>query len=332
MPHNCVVQGCNNRSSKKECENISFHALPLSDMDILREWIIKARLPQKLINRHSRVCSAHFLGGKRSEKYDVPQIFPWTKSRKQPPSRIFPTFSHFPESSSCSPSLPSTPCSHSFAPPRLLPSSPTPTSCPLSTSLSNSPAAILECASMDTVKHDHSYCKPWPQQEKLTVIGESETIDDIPHSTESMDTATRHTHFHASSSVQCSLLQQSFGVSQFCRDDAGIHFYTGLPDYRTFIASFKFLGDAVNHLNYWYGGKTKVAAPPNNKGAPRILTPLNEYFLVLCRLRLGLLEQDLVYRFHLSQTTSYISDMCDLDKFSICQTEGSPHLANKSTC
>ena len=140
--------------------------------------------------------------------------------------------------------------------------------------------------------------------------------------------ATRHTHFYASSSVQCSLLQQSFGVSQFCRDDAGVHLYAGLPDYRTFIASFKFLGDAVNHSNYWYCGKTKVAAPPNNKGAPQILTPLNKYFLVLCRLRLWLLEQDLAYRFHPSQTT--ISR--DLDKFSMCQTEGSPHLANKGTC
>ena len=39
------------------------------------------------------------------------------------------------------------------------------------------------------------------------------------------------------------------------------------------------------------------------RGAPRLLSPLNEFFLVLCRLRLGLFEQDLVFRFGISQTT-----------------------------
>ena len=38
-------------------------------------------------------------------------------------------------------------------------------------------------------------------------------------------------------------------------------------------------------------------------GRPHILTPLNEFFLTLCRIRLGLLEQDLAIRFQVSQPT-----------------------------
>ena len=38
-------------------------------------------------------------------------------------------------------------------------------------------------------------------------------------------------------------------------------------------------------------------------GRHHILSPINEFFLTLCRLRLGLLEQDLAIRFQVSQPT-----------------------------
>ena len=41
----------------------------------------------------------------------------------------------------------------------------------------------------------------------------------------------------------------------------------------------------------------------STKGRPRMLSPLEEFFLVLVRLRLRLLEQDLAYRFGISQPT-----------------------------
>ena len=39
------------------------------------------------------------------------------------------------------------------------------------------------------------------------------------------------------------------------------------------------------------------------KGRPRKLPPLKEFFLTIVRLRLGLLEQDIAYRFGISQST-----------------------------
>ncbi len=281
------------RSNKKGCETTSFHGLPISDSKLLRQWIIKARPPQKLINRHSRISSAHFPGGKRSDINNVLQQFPRT-SRRKPPEH------------------PSSPVTSIRKPPpsRERPSSPVLYLSLVLPSSSILPPAPVHHNSILEVDHDHTYSKS-RQQGTLSTVGTDEvvvlTANGASDKTGRMDVATQcATNLYTSSSVQCSssLLEKSLEVSRFYDDNAAIHLYTGLPDYRTFNACFEFLGDAVNNLNYWYGGKTS----PNNRGAPRALTPLNEFFIVLCRLRLGLLEQDLAYRFHVSQTT--ISRIC----------------------
>ena len=75
-----------------------------------------------------------------------------------------------------------------------------------------------------------------------------------------------------------------------------LNFYTGLPDYLTFKILFKSFGNAVNKLVYYDSGTNseKLSNSEHNKCGPkRSLTPEHEFFLVLVRLRLGLLEEDL---------------------------------------
>ena len=84
----------------------------------------------------------------------------------------------------------------------------------------------------------------------------------------------------------------------FVDDDQGIRFYTSFPTYNHFIICYNFLGDAVNCLHY--PGSTSSASRVKTQ---RSLSPQNEFFLTLCRLRCGLLEQDLAYRFKISQST-----------------------------
>lgn len=57
----------------------------------------------------------------------------------------------------------------------------------------------------------------------------------------------------------------------------------------------------MDQLIYWKGSKT--GSDVKHGGRPRTLPPIEEFFLVLVRLRLGLLEQDLAYRFNISSTT-----------------------------
>ena len=105
---------------------------------------------------------------------------------------------------------------------------------------------------------------------------------------------------------QAELLEQyCFRLNSICNDDNKILFYTGFPDYKTFMACFNFLGPAVNNLTYWDSGKQSDTPSRSlcKTGRSRALTPLEEFFLVLVRLRLGLLEKDLAYRFNVSAST-----------------------------
>jgi len=69
------------------------------------------------------------------------------------------------------------------------------------------------------------------------------------------------------------------------------------------ITCFQFLGPAVAVLSYDPSKVIKDATKACALGNPHILTPLNEFFLMLCRLKLGLPEQDLAFHFHVSQPT-----------------------------
>ena len=66
-------------------------------------------------------------------------------------------------------------------------------------------------------------------------------------------------------------------------------FYTGIPDAETFVALFEEINDI--HTNN------------NNSGRSRSLRLIDEFFMTLMRLRLGLLIHDLAQRFHTSKST-----------------------------
>ena len=77
-----------------------------------------------------------------------------------------------------------------------------------------------------------------------------------------------------------------------------ITFYTGFPSFTTLKTCFEYLGPAVNHLSY-----KENESDACRSGRPHILPPMEGFFLVLVRLRLGLMEQDIAYRFNISQST-----------------------------
>ena len=86
-------------------------------------------------------------------------------------------------------------------------------------------------------------------------------------------------------------------------DDTAIKFYTGFDSYQMLYICFQYLGKSVNHLKYWGKQSYTSSIEKRGSGSSRSLSPINEFFLVLCRLRCGLMECDLAYRFGISQPT-----------------------------
>lgn len=89
---------------------------------------------------------------------------------------------------------------------------------------------------------------------------------------------------------------------QLCR------FYTGFPNYRTFKALFNYLKDIAETKSNWRGSKTVSTNHfsdrcQNKPGPDAKLTLEEEFLMVMMRLKVGLLQQDLAHRFGLAEST-----------------------------
>ena len=94
-----------------------------------------------------------------------------------------------------------------------------------------------------------------------------------------------------------------FRIERFIGSDSDFRFYTGFPDYSTFKAFFDYLSPACNHLVYHGSNTAPITSECQAKrGKERSLSPEQELFLVLSRLRCGLLLRDLAHRFSLSES------------------------------
>ena len=102
-------------------------------------------------------------------------------------------------------------------------------------------------------------------------------------------------------------LEQTVREMEFCIEnieDADICFYTGFPNRQVYNAVLTYLNPGANGENLVYTrneSRPDVNSTPVRKiGRPRKLTPTSQFFLFLCRVRIGLFERDLSYRFNIS--------------------------------
>jgi len=83
------------------------------------------------------------------------------------------------------------------------------------------------------------------------------------------------------------------------QNDRDVHFFTGLPTYAVFLCLFRFVEPLLGNLRYRTDVSQRDCASPVSSRT-RALNPIDELFLALMKLRLGLLNQDLAYRFNIS--------------------------------
>ncbi|XP_006813686.1 uncharacterized protein LOC100375164 [Saccoglossus kowalevskii] len=111
--------------------------------------------------------------------------------------------------------------------------------------------------------------------------------------------------------------QNEFSVRRFLNSDESIQFYTGFPCTSLFLNLFEFLdtGENAENIIYWKRSNQTCGLQydlcghndnnnNNNKlGRPRKLEPLDEFFLVMCRLRQGFPEYHLSFLYNISVST-----------------------------
>ena len=94
---------------------------------------------------------------------------------------------------------------------------------------------------------------------------------------------------------------QCFSIDDIKDNDRMVTNYTGLQNYDVFQWLYKRIKLKANNLNY---SNSKNESKTGKKFGPkRKLNTRNELFLTLVRLRLGLTELDLAFRFKVSQST-----------------------------
>ena len=103
--------------------------------------------------------------------------------------------------------------------------------------------------------------------------------------------------------LQEDVRHHSFSLKRFKDSDSALIFYTGFPDYSTLETFYDVcLSDSASNMRQWRGKHTSADPSGVRPGPKPALPPMEQFFVVLARLRLGLQEQDLADRLLISQS------------------------------
>ena len=99
-----------------------------------------------------------------------------------------------------------------------------------------------------------------------------------------------------------------FSLEKIKDDDSAVRFYTGFPNFSSLFAVFQYFRPKFEHVHYWQGPKSgnkkdlfyQSQLNSTKPGPKRKLALIDEFFLVLVRLKVGLFLGDLSDRFCIS--------------------------------
>ncbi|KAK3108705.1 hypothetical protein FSP39_013788 [Pinctada imbricata] len=100
--------------------------------------------------------------------------------------------------------------------------------------------------------------------------------------------------------------REKFTILRFSNSDSDIRYYTGFSTYSALTCFYSFLLPAANFL-YYVGTENTSSGTPyallNKRGPSRTLSPMEELFITLVRLRKGLSEKLIGDLYNLSEGT-----------------------------
>jgi len=105
-----------------------------------------------------------------------------------------------------------------------------------------------------------------------------------------------------------------FGLERFSTDNDDIKFYTGFPSYQHLTLFYNLVRPSAENMTYCYASGVLESRP-----ACRALPLIDELFMFLVRIKLGLFEQDLAHRFsiHISSVSRKIITWANYLYFSL---------------
>ena len=275
----CAAANCNNRSNNRP--DLSFHEFPL-DKQRRKTWEIRMKRGDAYFATVTNkfCCSEHFLptdfkpsltGHRRSLKPGaVPSVFPWTKVDDELLCRAKR----------------------------------------LKTRCEASESAKVEVNNNHNKQHQEDRMS---ERNDSAVYGPptlQEWVEEIKKENERL--------LHELQESKTKERIYKFGLERFSGSSEDIKFYTGFPDYQTLIEFWKYVEPSASNLTYFsyvrdntdsinldnhfpYLGGEQKKFPGSNVGCRRTLQPIDEFWLFLTRLRLGLFERDLAFRFNISE-------------------------------
>ncbi|XP_039869405.1 uncharacterized protein LOC120722458 isoform X3 [Simochromis diagramma] len=284
--HHCCVPLCT--AGGRFNKMLSFHCFP-KDPELRAQWLIKIRRDGFIVTTSSRVCSRHFetgdifvssCGKRCLQPKVVPSLFHWnnfSKKTERPgvlEHRVkYETISgELDELRLQLGSYQSTQGLQRFA-----------TSADDIRDYTRDPEAK---DAQHSVTRDHDYCSvPEPSAEDLSKDVESLRKE-----------------------IQALRVQREFGLQRFAGSDTDIQFYTRFPSYDHLMAFWVLIEPCIYETIR--ASRAKSAAntdeevlTPARAQTRQLLQPIDEFFLFLVFLSVGLKERDLAHRFNIHQST-----------------------------
>ena len=301
---------CGNSRSKDK--SVSLHRFPV-DPTKRQAWIAALKLREGDVKAHSRVCSRHFPNADPSKTPDLtlgkrfasPRKSWTTRAQRARKRNVRQELAELTSRGKSSTPVPTSAASASSSQDA---SDPGPSSMVVSTGELLLPDySVHEFQSTDNTDRDSvvstqsstcnstllssSFSAPTSvRQGDVNVVVSSALIARI----EALESENESLKQKVSS---LSTGRHPFRLEDIAYDDHLVHFYTGFTSYEILLAFYEFLGPAVNQLQYW-GSKPGI----RQRKKKTKLSPLNQLFLLLIKLKLNLLETDLAYRFSISKS------------------------------
>ena len=283
MPnHTCCVPGCRNRHTQTKGMGIRYYKFP-KDKKIRRVWKTKVSREHTFsITDNTRVCSVHFVGGVKDENNPIPTIFPWKKSTSQTPIRM-----STPKRSTVTSTLRKT--VQDMQTTLAAESSTSSTQETLHSTLRQNVAPLQQCIEAPLQQCVEASDKAVQTESNgMFIYALLDHIEELENK---------------NASLQSQLISQTFCIERFSDSDHDIAYYTGFPTYHTLATFWHYLEEKVDHLTYWRGQETNLSGTCTTTRVERKLKPMDEFFMCLMRLRLGLQTVDLGFRFGISPSS-----------------------------